>query len=676
MHWCNFSGMGGVEVVALIIALVAFLVALLQVMQQYGSSAVSGKVNAAAIGAWSRKNRLRWSGWEWKFHCEYRRPHLTSKIALDILLNYSSRQALRAAALGPFTSAESISFSESCDGLMLEGRPTLVIYREDDREQRREIPINNLPWVSRRAARALQRGLERMYARPMPCRASWCQLAEDIGLHLDDIPSDDFLDAGAIPSALDAPLMEMRLSDLVRLGFLLHMEVMNIDERKHLIDMTSQHCYITTHDVEGVGNVVRYSGTAGGVQPMTRLATFGELSILLSTASGRIQVGDSRGPISYWGYNSVEKVLAAAMEKSSGSKWEEIDITETMSDLVEGDSHPLWNGHWSDPTVPVIAFLLSLCSNMAVANSFPHHFLQWAPNLRHSACVTAFDLIDETVGFIDAPSNLFRIIREKDFSIFHGNNYKSASNYGCEHGGLRGWLSTNLAEFTYRVSECWNVSGITDNVPILAQLRSVVKEGGIDREWCEKYDAMASFLHADHGNEKSDFNRVRVSDDNSGPGWSMSANSLLWMQITMLDTWIGRRIDIMTGSVLEEVAVPSDRKQASACQRSALNLKQTTAWKASRMKFARQYLVRLAEGASGGAGRRAVSCMASGLTNPEPSLGQPSWSDMPFGMAHDWAAIDAVLTLRSILMFARLERMNDSSILIRLQKFDPVVRLV
>jgi hypothetical protein len=117
----------------------------------------------------------------------------------------------------------------------------------------------------------------------LPCRASWCQLAEDIGLHLDDIPSDDFLAAGAIPSALDAPLMEMRLSDLVRLGFLLDMEVMHIDERKHLLDMSSQHCYITTHNLEGVGNVARYSGTAGGVQPMTRLANPGELSTLLSS---------------------------------------------------------------------------------------------------------------------------------------------------------------------------------------------------------------------------------------------------------------------------------------------------------------------------------------------------------------------------------------------------------
>jgi len=258
----------------------------------------------------------------------------------------------------------------------------------------------------------------------------------------------------------------------------------------------------------------------------------------------------------------------------------------------------------------------------------------------------------------------------------HGNNYRVASNYGCEHGGLRGWLSANLAEFTYGVTKCWNVSDTTDNVPILAQLRPILKEGIIDREWCEKYDAKTSFLHDDRGkmnNEKGDFNRFRISDDNSGPGWSMTANSVLWMQIMMLDTWIGRRIDIMLGTDLEEVAVPSDQKKASACQRKAQDLKQTTGWKMSRMQFTRQYLVRLAEG--GGSERRAVSCMASGLTRPEPSLGQSSWSDMPFGKAQDWAAIDAVLTLRALLMYTRLERMNDSSVLLRLQKFDPVVRL-
>jgi len=391
--------------------------------------------------------------------------------------------------------------------------------------------------------------------------------------------------------------------------------------------------------------------------------------LLCSAAAGRIQVGDSKGPMSYWGYNSVDTVLAAVLKKSSGPKWEEIDISETMSDL-EGDSHSQWKGHWSDPTVPVAAFLLSICGSMAVANSFPHQFLEWGPNLRHSACVASFDLIDRTIGFIDAPSNIFRIIREKDISIFHGNNYKSASNYGCEHGGIRGWLSTNHAEFTYRISLCWNVSGTTDNIPILSQLRLVLKEGAINRDWCENYDANASFLHADRGNEKSDFNRARGSDDNSGPGWSMSANSLLWMQITMLDTWIGRRIDIMTGAALEEVAIPSGQKEASACQHSASDLKQTTGWKASRMQFTRQYLIKLAEGGVAG---RAVSCMAS---SPELFLGQSSWSDMPFGKAQDWAAIDAALTLRSILMFARLERMNDSSVLLRLQRFDPIVRLL
>ena len=61
--------------------------------------------------------------------------------------------------------------------------------------------------------------------------------------------------------------------------------------------------------------------------------------------------------MSYWGYNSVDTVLAGMLKKSSGLRWEEIDISETMSDL-EGDSLPSGR-YWSDPTAPVAAFLLS-----------------------------------------------------------------------------------------------------------------------------------------------------------------------------------------------------------------------------------------------------------------------------------------------------------------------------
>lgn len=664
----------GVELVALVIALVAFVVALLQMMQQYGSSSSSAKVNAAAIGSWASKNRLRWSAWEWKFHCEYRRPHLSSEIVIDKLHLSGLALAKLSSALGPFNPTQHFEFSDSRDGLRLVSRPHLIIQRDDDPEGP-EVSINNLPWRFRRAARSLEKAFVMSFTRPMPCRASWCELTQDIGIDLDDLPSDAYLDAGAIPSTLDAPYMEIRLSDLVRLGFLLNMEVMEVDEQKHVVNMTSPHCFIATRDMEGVGKVAHYSGTAAGIQPPTRLANSLELSVLLDTASGKIQVGDSRGPWSYWGYNSVDAVLAAVInsEDRKGGSWQEIRIKDAMASL-EGDSHRQWRGKWSKPTVPSTAFLLSLCGNMAVANSFPHQLLRWAPEPRRAACIAASDLVDRTIGFIQAPPNLFRVIKQMDVNILKAGKYKAADNYGCEFGGLRSWLSTNMSEFTLRVSGCWQVSALTNSVPILIQLLPILREGHLDRNWCEMYDSdtLPPQAYLDAKNEKSNAYQDLTSEDTS-----LSANSLLWMQISMLDTWIAQRIDIMVGETgLDEVAVPSDMKNASSCARRAQDLKQTTGWKLSRMQFTRQYLLSLAEGVTG-TERIAVSCMAIGF-DPDgaaPALGQSSWSNMAFGKAEDWAAIDAVLTLRSLLMITRLEHMHDSSALLRLQRFDPVVLL-
>lgn len=56
----------------------------------------------------------------------------------------------------------------------------------------------------------------------------------------------------------------------------------------------------------------------------------------------------------------------------------------------------------------------------------------------------------------------------------------------------------------------------------------------------------------------------------------------------------------------------------------------------------------------------------------DPDLG---WANMINGDTHNWASLDAVLTLRAIIMVVRVELMKGSSMLLDLQEVDPTIEL-
>jgi hypothetical protein len=92
------------------------------------------------------------------------------------------------------------------------------------------------------------------------------------------------------------------------------------------------------------------------------------------------------------------------------------------------------------------------------------------------------------------------------------------------------------------------------------------------------------------------------------------------------------------------------------------------AWKRSRVTFTMYYLERLAVGVGG----RGTSCMTPDGERLDSSRG---WSHMPVGRASDWADVDAVLTLRAVVMMARLELMKNSDALLDLQEMDPMLQM-
>jgi hypothetical protein len=71
---------------ALIIALVALVVSMLQLILQYVLSAEGrSKCSSAAIGLWSMKNKQFWAPWKGKLYIRYARPSVSRTIVLDAL---------------------------------------------------------------------------------------------------------------------------------------------------------------------------------------------------------------------------------------------------------------------------------------------------------------------------------------------------------------------------------------------------------------------------------------------------------------------------------------------------------------------------------------------------------------------------------------------------------------
>jgi hypothetical protein len=638
---------------ALIVALAALLVSLLQTVQQYASStATRAKVNRAAMGAWANRNKYGWLFWEWRLRIQYARPECSAKRYVERKGQRSEKQ--KAKAISTLSEYDLTWVSDVVDA----SRPNLglhqcnmrlIITRRGD-ETQTSIPLLKLTRHQRTAVTLLETEMKKSQARVSPCKATWCNLMTDLGMDPLDLEGDEYVDADTISTALETPTMYIQMSDVISFGFLLDMELSKFSVRERVVDMIGRHCNITTHYQQGVGMLTRYSGLAPRVpNPTASSCSSKELSILLRTAHGVIQVGDSLAPIASWGFNSVNRICEEAQKLIKSKEWEEVDIRGVMQE-IESDSSVRWLGKWSSLTFPVLPFVLSLCSNMAVANAFPHQYLtQWTAIRRAKAFQAASLHITRKVRFLEVPTTVLETM-ERD-NIIISDDFKTAPNWGCEYGGLRGWLTTNFLEFTVMMSKCWPDWGKTDELPVISHLLPLLVNGELDAQWGRQFNA-------NEGNEENRGRRMRV-------------NSLLWLQITMMDTWIARKVEtIMTGCASFDVRVPVDVKFATQAASMTGNMLHTSGWKASRISFTRHYLARLTEGIDG-----VVVGYMSGSYSDEKFDAAKRWDGMPVGKASDWADLDAVLTLRAITMLTRLELMKDSSALLQLKHLDPMIQI-
>ncbi|KAJ7090993.1 hypothetical protein C8R44DRAFT_990593 [Mycena epipterygia] len=606
------------------------------------TSVVRNKIGRAAIGVWAQKNRRRWYFREWKFRVEYREPTLTWKDVYRCLQIEQLRETILLYPLrGKYHLAASGSVVSGPQGSRFGRSPQLRITQigRDPEEDKFEVSPTDLPRRERLLLGKYYSFLSNLDApRQRTPTATWATLMADLVGNPLDLPlssTSSYTDADTIPSALDNPPMQIHFSDLISCGVVLGMELRSSDLHRPAIHMTGAYCNIISQEQGGVGVIARYTCKPNHVHEMqTCLPT--EIHTLVSTAKGYLRIGDAGAHMTDWGYNSVDALFAINLRRAATEDWCQMSVMDSFRSLCEGDADIQWRKRWSQPATTRVGFLLTHCGNPAVANSFPHSLLQeWNPVDRNLAGQRACHLINQGVGFIDSPPAFCSLLHAKHVVR---NSYKLANNWGAEHGGIRGWAMSSGAEFVKRASECWIVPRQAEEVPILPDLRRVLEEGDFGPEWGRKHSAK--------------------SFDEENKRWMPTAETLCWIEIMMLDSWIARRVDLMILGQTDEASVPVDSKTAKHNAFVAMGADdepkgKTTGWKRSRSSFIRQYLARLADGGIRAAG----------------------WEQMPVGWPDDWAVLDAVLSLRAVLMATRFELLYNTDIFLKLQEFDPMIRM-
>ncbi|KAJ7697852.1 hypothetical protein B0H17DRAFT_1130132 [Mycena rosella] len=331
-----------------------------------------------------------------------------------------------------------------------------------------------------------------------------------------------YFDADTIPSALDNPPMHIHFSDLIACGVTLDMKVIHADLRRPAIHMTGEYCNIMSQEQSGVGIIARYTCKPDHVHHL-QTCLRSELHTLVTVAKGYLRVGDAGAHMTDWGYNSVDALFAIHLAQVPPTQeWCQMAVMDTFRPRCEGNGDIQWSGNWNDPATTRVGFLLTHCGNSAVANSFPHSLLsEWPTPDRIVAGQSACNAVNQGIGFIEAPHNFCSLLHSHDVVM---NAYKLANNWGAEFGGIRGWSMSTLAEFVKKASECWIVDSQVNQVPVLPTLRRLLEQGEFSPEWGRKYSAKM------------------ITFDQEAKGWVPRAETMCWIQIMLLDTWIAAKM--------------------------------------------------------------------------------------------------------------------------------------
>lgn len=404
------------------------------------------------------------------------------------------------------------------------------------------------------------------------CRASWCNMMIDLGLNLKKVGSKtSMVNADTIPSTLDTPTMSIKFTDLILCGLLLGMTVSEeTSSVQHTVEMVGTFGGFFTYRDNSLGPVSRYWRSPVKSKAETPRSSW-EKREFHSTARGELSIQGRTRFLSEWDCDAIRALLP-----NTG-----IEVRD-----------------WSTPLL-VFAF----CSNPAALSAFPHTklLLKEHETIAMHACQALYPLL-KRVRTTRADKGYAQRFFEgtnkhgmDDWHSWNGARFSSSTQYDHRQHGWRSWLTF----------PCHRISNSNDSLPILYELH-------------EPYDAGTSL----------GVNWGRAYDENHKDSSELTANELFWLQITLLDSWIGMYMERFMA-------------------------RHPVGWVRSRPDLGRDYLTVAA--------KYSLMCGSSG--------GETEWASEQRG--NEYEIIDAALTFRAVLMFTRLQLMRDSSQLLLRDALDP-----
>ncbi|KAG8824770.1 hypothetical protein FRC17_009030 [Serendipita sp. 399] len=676
-------------IIAITALLLSSILAALQLLLSYVTAATSRqKTDSSAIGPWSKHTHFGFRQfWKGKLTVSFGIMDLSvDAFGQDVRLREIKKQYLRA-QLSKYLINHQVALRDTRVGLTSTGQ-TIDLR---DKVTKETVPREQLSLEEQVALSQLEVLLR---GKSMPsARSSAPLFVASLGTDPSKMKPTGQKDADMIPPSCSTPLYLVRFSDLFILGLLLGMKVGSIDVSKRQLAMDNPHVRVISlrsifktsaqfadmfvfslslgENPKNLGFVKSMSASAHEAEQIEELKN-ALTSVLLATGQhgkardlakvrlqGRQPSEQSQSQTSPTG--AIELQDTGTINVDVG--WRTIEMEAIESKLI-GDNDPIWEQRWINPLTPKTALLLAIMSNPSVAVAFPHAELEDWLNLNRESAKNALRCLAERDAVVTPPHGFLRSMVENAISR-HNSFIAADAELGCQDGGMRSYLATNMAAFVKAVTPFWSLPSsrpnqeVTDGdsdvrtaiasgfpkVPILDELLVPFGAGVPMSEWAKEWD--------------------RQSSRTIG---KPPSRAVLWLQVSLLDAWIGPMIDRMMGStIMREVPIPATKEDADACYKESLKLKQTTSWRPVRCQWMRYYLRRLAEGRGG----RGDSFMSTNLRiKPEER-----WLHMEAGVSEEWLHLDAAITLRAAAMYGMLMALNDSSGLSQFFKADPLLFL-
>ncbi|KAF3903221.1 hypothetical protein ABW20_dc0103482 [Dactylellina cionopaga] len=330
-----------VALAALIFAATAFIIAFLQALLQYLTSAQRDKCLRGSIGGWSALTKTRWDFKRWRISVEYARLDFRSDSILKaraaselVLHDWITRNGLTARVSLGVRLARKNSFMRKTTKLFLVEHDGLVILNDEIEP----MDIWDLTFSQKLSWIWFTSTKRKNSNRATMSKASWANILKVLNVMPEESLVTEYESADIIHSGLDVPIQIVKLFDLCMLCYMLNFKDVKMDANKGQLQGQNGTVRVETQVIPGLGQVVNFDGDFNQLSATICNIDTSHLRFIASIAKGEIlscghegldieqfdEVGFLYGAVRQWSKSKWDKyhsfTLTAAFDKSQGGR--------------------------------------------------------------------------------------------------------------------------------------------------------------------------------------------------------------------------------------------------------------------------------------------------------------------------------------------------------------------